>query len=164
MIYILDAYNVIHKIKSLEAALDKDLRSSREALVNLCRSLLQTRGDITKIILVFDGRSEFRDLSHPSPPRVEMVFSETGEEADEKIVEVLESLGKNTRKCVVSDDNFVRNQARAYQTQTVTVAEFEQLSRPRAAKNNPSSAAKSSSLSQAAADKITAEYKKQLGL
>lgn len=164
MIYILDAYNVIHKIKSLETALDKDLRSSREALVNLCRNLLQTRGGITKIILVFDGRSEFRGLSHPSPPRVEMVFSETGEEADEKIVEVLESLGKNTRKCVVSDDNFVRNQARAYQTQTVTVAEFELLSRPRTAKNNPSSAPKSSSLSQAAADKITAEYKKQLGL
>ena len=84
MIYILDAYNVIHKIPSLEAALDKDLRSARTALIELCGRGALSRGDISKMILVFDGKSEFRDLPQSSPPKIELVFSETNEEADER--------------------------------------------------------------------------------
>src|SRR3989338_10706591 len=110
MIYILDAYNVIHKIRSLERALEKDLRASRDLLIALCGRLAASRGDISKIILVFDGKSEFWDLPHANTPKVQLIFSETGEDADERIILVLEDLSRNAAKCVVSDDNFVRNQ------------------------------------------------------
>lgn len=162
MVYILDAYNVIHKIKALEAALSRDLRAAREALIAFCQALLQRRGDISKMVLVFDGKTEFNDLSHPAPPKIQLIFSNTGEPADERIVEVLEKLGKNARKCVVSDDNFVRNQARAYQAPVMSVAEFEKLGRPPG--TNAALPSSKSHLSSSAAAKITAEYKKKLGL
>ncbi len=164
MIYILDAYNVIHKIRRLEAALDKDLRAGRDALMAACGRLAENRGDIAKIILVFDGKSEFRDLAQSSPPKINLVFSETGEAADERIVTILEELGDKTSKCVVSDDNFVRNHARAYKTRVMPVAEFERFLEPGAGKHNRPGSAPSSALPQKLADEITAAYKKHLGL
>lgn len=165
MIYILDAYNVIHKIRSLERALEKDLRASRDLLVSLCARFAASRGDIAKIILVFDGKSEFWDLPHAHTPKIQLVFSDTGEDADERIILVLENLSKNTAKCVVSDDNFVRNQARAHQTRVMPVAEFEALIQdPGPKRKNGQESPASFSLPPKLADEITREYKKQLGL
>lgn len=70
MIYILDAYNVIHKIPSLQAALDKDLRQARDALMELCARWASSRGDISKVILVFDGKTEFGGLARTGPPKI----------------------------------------------------------------------------------------------
>ena len=164
MIYILDAYNVIHKIRSLDRALNKDLRAAREALIRLCAEYAAGRGDVSKIILVFDGKSEFQDLPHNAPPKIKMIFSDTGEDADERIITVLEDLSKQPHKCVVSDDNFVRNQARAHLTPIMSVSEFETLFR--GLKKTPPGKASSekSPLPKNLADEITAAYKKQLGL
>ena len=165
MIYILDAYNVIHKIPRLEVMLNKDLRSSRDALVELCSKLAAARGDISKMILVFDGKSEFQDLPQIAPPKIQLIFSETGEDADERIVAVLDQLSKETNKCVVSDDNFVRNHARAYETRILSVSEFEQLidrkNKTRISQTTPSGI---DILSPKDASEITEAYKKALGL
>ena len=61
MIYIIDAYNVIYKIRRLEAALDKDLRTTGCAHCLLQQGRFHTRY-ISKIILVFDGKSDFWDF------------------------------------------------------------------------------------------------------
>lgn len=165
MIYILDAYNVIHKIQKLEAALEKDLRSARDALVELCRDFASLRGDISQIILVFDGNSRFNDLPHTNVPKIKMVFSETGEGADERIVTILERLTDEKNKCVVSDDNFVLNHARAYETRVMSVSEFERLINPESKKRgNQTGNPGHSALSPQAAAEITETYKKQLGL
>ncbi len=163
MIYILDAYNLIHKIRRFDKALDRNLQTAREALITFCSQWAEKRGDVSEIILVFDGRSEFRDLNHPAAPKVRLVFSETGEDADERIITVLEDLG-NKRKCVVSDDNFVRNQARSHQTPSLSAAEFEALvtAAPKL-KPQPPIPGKSN-LPREIADEITEEYKKKLGL
>ena len=165
MLYILDAYNVIHKIRGLDRALDKDLRAAREALVALCAGYASGRGDVSKIILVFDGKTEFHGLPNPAPSKIKIIFSDTGEDADERIILVLEELSKQPRKCVVSDDNFVRNQARAHQTPVMSVAEFETkvrgLKKPKA---GGTSSSEKSRLPQNLADQITAAYKKELGL
>ena len=163
MLYILDAYNVIHKIRSLDRALDRDLRAGRDALIALCARLAASRGDISKIILVFDGKSEFSDLPHQAPPKIKLIFSETGEDADERIITVLEKIANPADTCVVSDDNFVRNSARAHKSRAVSVAEFEALVNPAGPKGKPAGT-KTFSLSQKAADEITAAYKKELGL
>ena len=49
---------------------------------------------------------------------------ETGEDADDRIVQILEKLAGERNKCVVSDDNFVRNHARAYQANPISLAPF----------------------------------------
>ena len=165
MIYILDAYNVIHKTPRLEAALDKDLRSARAALIELCRNWAADRGDITKIILVFDGKSQFRDLPQDTLPQIKSVFSETGESADERIGEVLEELGEKVNRCViVSDDNSVRNHARAYKAHAMTVSDFNRLIQNTGQKKDISSPSKKNSLSKEDADDITETYRKKLGL
>ena len=166
MIYIIDAYNVIHKIKKLEVTLNQNLRRARDALVELCGRLVCARGGISKIILVFDGKSEFRDLQNASPPKIELVFSETGESADERIILVLEQLEKQRNKCVVSDDNFVRNHARAYAASVMSVSQFTPLIYPsnqkQPNKRSPHDSARG--LSPEEARDITEAYKKHLGL
>ena len=165
MIYVLDAYNVIHKIPQLEAILDKDLRSARNALVNLCQDLASRRKDISEIILVFDGNSKFHDLPQLSFGKIKLIFSETNEDADERIITILEKLTKERNKCVVSDDNFVRNHARAYEAQAMSVSEFGQLIHPKnKKKRNSQLSSKGFSLSPKIAEEITEAYKKELGL
>ena len=126
MIYILDAYNVIHKIPSLEKLADKDLRTSREALIHLV-TRLAARGDTTKIILVFDGQTQYHDLANSAPPKIKLIYSNTNEDADDRIAVVLESLPERPIRIVVSDDNSVRNHARAYKASPMSVAKFETL-------------------------------------
>lgn len=164
MIYILDAYNVIHKIPRLSQALDKDLRTARDTLIALSGALASARGDISKIILVFDGNSEFHDLPQSSPPKIKLVFSETGEDADDRIRGILEQLAKERNKCVVSDDNSVRNHARAYLTRIMSVAEFEGLLSPKHKKKTGAKPQDSFSLPLKIANEITEAYKKELGL
>lgn len=165
MVYILDAYNVLHKMRRFETALDQNLRAAREALTNFCAALKQSRGDIASIILVFDGRSEFRDLPQIAPQGIQLVFSETNEDADDRIATLLEELPAKPMKCVVSDDNSVKNHARAFKARVMSVAEFESLANTAAAKNKakvlpPAKPALAPDL----ADKITEAYKKALGL
>ena len=164
MIYILDAYNVIHKIPALESLLDQNLRSARDALIALSSRLLLRRADLAQIILVFDGKSAYRDLPQHAPAKIKIVFSETPETADEKIVEILEGLSGERDKCVVSDDNFVRNHAKAYAARVVSVAEFERLTqqtKTRPGKMSPSDGL-ADKLTPKQAEEITRAYKKSI--
>lgn len=163
MIFILDAYNVIHKIKKLDAAMDQSLKAGRDALLDYCSEVIARRGDITKMILVFDGRTEFRGLPEISAPKIKTVFSDTDEDADERIILVLEELENVFNKCVVSDDNFVRNTARSHRAKGMSAAEFEDFCRvktPAVKKNSGERTA----LDAETADEITRAYKKELGL
>lgn len=168
MLYILDAYNVIHKMHRLETALDTDLRTAREALSTLCAGVAQRRGDITSMILVFDGRSEWNDLPKKASAKIRLVFSETNEDADDRIATLLAKLPEKPEKCVVSDDNSVRNHARAYRACVMSVAEFEKLTNKTEGKNKNRKKADSSagkpSLPPNIAKKITEAYRKDLGL
>jgi len=165
MIYILDAYNVIHKIPGLEARLDRDLRGAREALVMLCQQLLDKRRDIRRIIIVFDGRTEFHHLPSVQPPKIRIEYSDTEEKADERIVRILEQHEAVAAKAVVSDDNFVRNQARAYHTRVIPVAEFQAMTvKSPSSKPGKRRAAPEEKLPPSLASAITAAYKKDLGL
>ena len=164
MLYILDAYNVIHKMRRFETALDTDLRTAREALGTLCTGMAQRRGDITSMILVFDGRSEWNDLPKKVTAKIRLVFSETNEDADDRIATLLAKLPEKPEKCVVSDDNFVGNTARSHQTASMSVAEFEAFERAVMNKNAEPTNSKSFKLSPKDAQDITEDYRKQLGL
>ncbi len=165
MIYILDAYNVIHKIPKLESELDKDLRSARNYLISLCHTLLSNRGDISQIILVFDGKSQFHDLPNKETPKLKIVFSDTGETADTRICQVLDSLPENRKRLVVSDDNSVYNNARSHKATPMKVADFQKLLEGKEKRNaSRKSSGNEKNLSAEDAKAINDDYKKMLGL
>lgn len=165
MIYILDAYNVIHKIPQFEEALDLSLKNARDQLVEMCQKLTSSRGDITQIILVFDGKSQFRDLPNVQTSKLKIIFSETGETADNRICDVLDSLPENKGRFVVSDDNSVYNNARSHKATPMKVSDFQKLFNKRGG-GNPSQKKVSNekNISPEIADEINEEYRRKLGL
>ena len=165
MIILIDAYNVIHALPSFEKSLDKSLRAARDYLIAFCRSYQASRGDVKKIILVFDGSSE---VSFPSDVRqqgIQLVYTESGEDADERILEIIRSLGQEGRVTVVSNDNYVWNNARALGAKAISAGEFFKGALPK--KKSPGKQPASGPMEKIpsnAADRITAEYKRILGI
>ena len=122
MHYILDGYNIIHKSPVFEKLLARSLQEARRGLIGFCKTLLQTRGDIAKIVVIFDGKSDV--ISHEdSTGRVEVIYTETGEDADDRIVDYLRKTQPRSA-AIVSDDNYVCNSARAFKVKAVSVADF----------------------------------------
>ncbi len=123
MHYILDAYNIIHKSPALARLLERSLQESRKALVHFCKTLLQLRGDIAKITLVFDGSSDVFS-GEAQAGSVEVIYTATGEDADDRILEYLRHLPPRARGTVVSDDNYVCNNSKALFAKVMSVADF----------------------------------------
>ncbi len=161
---ILDGYNVIHAIPELERLLDVSLQAAREGLIRLSEQYRSSHGDIRKIVIVFDGKSEYDGLPSGSRAGVEIIFS-SGESADERILELIQTAKNTDSFIVVSNDNYVSNNSRAMRTSVVPVSEFRNAS---AGKSNPRAASGRSGpktgLTDHAAQKITDEYRRHLGL
>ena len=159
---ILDGYNVIHAIPELERRLEVSLQASREALLRFCEAYRASRGDIRKIVIVFDGKSEYDGLPSGSRPGVEIIFT-SGETADERILELIQDSKNTDSFIVVSNDNYVSNNSRAMRTSVVRVSEFRAAvsgtGKPRGAGPGPKAG-----LPDHAARKITDEYRRHLGI
>lgn len=125
MHYILDGYNIIHKTPAFEALLSRSLEQARAGLLSVCKSILQSRGDVTKITVVFDGKSEVFGGESGSGS-LEVLYSSTGEDADDVIIDYLKN-NRMSSPVVVSDDNYVRNNARALKASSISVAAFLNL-------------------------------------
>ena len=165
MHYILDGYNIIHKTPAFEQLLSRSLEDARRGLINFCKTLLQSRGDVAKITIIFDGKS---DVFSPdeSAGRLEIIYTITGEDADDRIVDYLRQTQPRFAS-IVSDDNYVCNSARAFKVKAVSVAAFLGLTRKatarvksRNAQNDPSG--KKMSIQQR--NDITQAYANYLGL
>lgn len=110
-ILIVDGYNVIHKIEYLSDIADGNLKEARNEVTKLANEYRRKVGGISEVYVVFDGQSRFQDLDIPRPK--EQIFSETGM-GDKKIIETIRKYLHKGSLIVVSDDNYVRNNARAY--------------------------------------------------
>lgn len=159
---ILDGYNVAHAVPELARQLDGSLQAAREALVALCQQYRVRRGDIGKIYVVFDGRDTetfgAREQHHGS---VTVVFSQKPEEADQRILRVIEA--QRGRCVVVSNDNEVSNNARAFGASVISVQAFYVQARPSNARRSQSSVNPvKAALPAGTARKITEEYLKHL--
>jgi len=165
MILIIDAYNVIHAVPVFESKLDRSLHASREYLTSVCRTYQAERGDVEKIILVFDGSTEVAWARNQRVAGIEAVYTETGEDADDRIIEILRVRRPNEPVVVVSNDNYVCNNSRALGAKVISSADFyASVTR----KNKPLEKRRHSQSTGKAASKhanaITAEYKKHLGI
>ena len=118
---VVDGYNAIYKIPLLKKLMDRSLEEARAKITELAEEYQRRKGGIDKICVVFDGKDTYRDAAFTTPPH--QVFSRTGE-GDREIVIVISRLSKKYDVEVVSDDNFIRNNARAYNARIVGISEF----------------------------------------
>lgn len=162
MVYVIDGYNVIHALPLLERRLETNLKSARDALTELCLRIQSVRGDVERVVIVFDGDSAFRDLPPENFPGVEIVFTESSEDADDRILDVLRDFASSRRACVVSNDHYVLNNARAFGASVLGASAFEALSRPKK-KHRPESGGEDA-MPDRAARELTEDYKRYLGI
>ncbi len=128
---VLDGYNVIHAVPEMARHLDRSLQSAREALVHFCQEYRKRRGDIGRLYVVFDGRGADEFGSHEQQHgNVTVCFTQKPEEADTRILRVIEAQDGRSRCVVVSNDNEVFNNARAFGARVLSVQEFYKQARP----------------------------------
>lgn len=162
MIVIIDGYNFIHAVPFLESKLSGGLRSARNCLINQCVKWRAGRGNIDSIIVVFDGSSSVGFGEKEVYSGVEVFFTETGEEADDKIVEILSGLPRGG-VYVVSNDVYVNNNARAYGAGVLSGLQFYDFAEKKKAMSGALQPERKN-LTPQIADEITREYKKYFGI
>ncbi|MFC1498178.1 NYN domain-containing protein [Verrucomicrobiota bacterium] len=123
-IVLIDGYNAIHKIPELEEIVDKNLKQAREGLKRYCSRWLSSRKDVSEFIIVFDGRSQFSGMGSMSEKNIRVIFTEDGETADERIINIIQAYGGSRRYIAVSNDNFVKRGASLEGAQIMSVREF----------------------------------------
>jgi len=120
--FIVDGYNVIHKIPSLQQQLDKSLEAARKALVELVK---RSKPSNTKCIIVFEGKDEYKDMVLPQNNcGINIVFTKTNQEADRYIVDMLKVASKPKDFTIVSEDNYVCNHARGFGADFMSASAF----------------------------------------
>ena len=124
-VLIVDGYNAIHKISELDDLLDESLEDARNAITDLAKEYQRRHGGIAEVHVVFDGKTEYRDLSFSKPNQV---FSKTGE-GDRKIIRLAQDKSSEFHVIVVSDDNRVGNSCRAAGATVLSVKKFYEFIR-----------------------------------
>ena len=111
-IIIVDGYNVINALPTLEVKIDQSLEAARLALAN---HLLKWKNSF-KIYLVFDGRNEMlTDNPASLLSGIECIFTRSKEKADDRIIKMLRDFSADKVEItVISNDNYIRNNCRAY--------------------------------------------------
>ncbi len=124
---IIDGYNAISKIKEFDAKKDISLEASRLSFIKALVDFGQRNGLFDKVVIVFDGKSESLELGREIYGDIEVLFSNKDRDADKVIVDMLKvSSGKN-KITVASDDNFIKNHARAFGCGIMSVRGLEDL-------------------------------------
>ena len=166
MILIIDGYNVIHAVKKLELALARGLKEARTSLISFCMQLFSIRHDIEKIYIVFDGTSGLFCSEESPHPKNRILYTTTGEDADDRIIEILRDYTGKRQVAVVTNDNYVANNARSLKANILSASEFERYSTPRKFQNQKTSGNFPGlpEVSANVAKDITEEYKKFLGI
>lgn len=113
--FILDGYNVIYKLPSLEAHMTHSLNSARNALAVYMATWKINNDPTAKVCIVFDGRDGIApDGSNASLHGINCVFTHTNEDADDRISLLLKNSKDTKNIYVISADNKVANICRVY--------------------------------------------------
>jgi predicted RNA-binding protein with PIN domain len=123
-IIIIDGYNVIHRVSRWVQHLDASLEQGREVLLSYCRRWMQTRGDVWLFYVVFDGNSGVTASHSSSGPGIRVVYSHTGETADDRILDIVREFGEQCDYVVVSDDRYVSGNAKRMSSEIMSADAF----------------------------------------
>lgn len=119
--FLIDGYNVLHKMPELVPQAGKSLADSRDGLV---RFILDRRphGSLRNVItVVFDGSEDV--CSWPVLGEVKILFSK-GETADDLIKRLIGEAPNPREVILVSDDRDLQYYAKAYAVSVWSVAQF----------------------------------------
>lgn len=123
--FLVDGYNAIRRTPRWNDLFLRDLAAAREALMAHCAGLKARHRGIREIVAFFDGDSSVAAPHVPRPPGVRVVFSASGVEADDRIIEAVRR-GTPRGTVVVSDDSAVAARARTLGASVLSAAQFEQ--------------------------------------
>ena len=123
---IIDGYNAISKIKRFNAKKDIILESSRMSFIRALAGFRQTNSLFDKIIIVFDGKGDSIGLAKELYGNIEILYSNRDKDADQVIVDIIKAPSKN-KITVASDDNFIKNHARAFSCDIMGIKKLEEL-------------------------------------
>jgi len=121
---IIDGYNVIYAIPELEELLGESLEAARAGLVRLLTRAKDSRRDIERLYVVFDGRADDDDGESTVAPGITAIYTQRKKDADQKIVEMVRDAARADAITVVSNDNFLYNNVRAHGAYVEGVEEF----------------------------------------
>ena len=99
---IIDGYNVIYTDDTLRRVAIKNLEEARRRFVERIKSYVAERA--LRVTVVFDGRGGLVDAETVIPGRLQVVFSQSGQSADELIVRTLQDSGQPQSYIVVTSD------------------------------------------------------------
>ena len=123
-IIIIDGYNVIHRTPELNRHFRKSLEAGRQALIRYCIERKARRRDIFEYYIVFDGDSSVEIVACQSAPGVRVIYSETGETADSRIITLIKEKFGPVEYIVVSDDNELSRNSSNLGAKAMSVSEF----------------------------------------
>ncbi len=131
-IYIIDGYNVIHRVPRWEKQLEQSLERGREALLSYCRKWQQHRGDVWLFYVVFDGDCSVTASHSSSGTGIRVVYTRTGETADDRMLDIMREFGEGCEYVAVSDDRYVSGHAALLSAEVMSAAEFAAFLSPSA--------------------------------
>ena len=124
---IIDGYNAIGKIKELEAKKDLSLEASRMFFIQILNDFMAQKNIFSKVFIVFDSKEESLGVRRYSYGKVEALFATADRDADSVIVDLLRNASSREGISVSSDDNFVRNHAKAFGCDVISITELEEI-------------------------------------
>src|SRR4030042_66676 len=119
LVYIIDAFNLIHKLDSLK----KSLSPHRE-LIHFIRNNRLTGSRHNRVIIVFDGKPDPQVLAEEF--HYEIVFSYP-HSADDIIKRRLSEMSRTSEVVVISDDRAVQGAAKALGARIMKNVEFVKI-------------------------------------
>ncbi len=120
---IVDAYNMIHRVKDLRSVLEQNLEQSRVALLN--RLAVYKQKKRVRLTVVFDGKSVGLDTTGRKAG-IDIIFSRSPQDADTVIKHLVQKLRHRSSILVVSSDRSVADYARTMGAQSMKSEVFFQ--------------------------------------
>lgn len=124
---IIDGYNAINKIEIVEAKKDTSLEAARLFFIKMLMDFMTQKRIFDKVFIVFDSKEEALAIRRHSYGDIEALFGTKDRDADSVIVDLLKAASDTDRISVSSDDNFVRNHAKVYGRDILSISELKEI-------------------------------------
>jgi len=124
---IIDGYNAISKIKVLSAKRDLSLEASRLFFIKLLKDFMAKKKIFDKAFIVFDSKEGQLGIRKDSYGKVDVIFTTKDKDADRVIVDMLRKSSSKDKVTISSDDNFIRNHARVFGKDMISIRELEDI-------------------------------------
>jgi predicted RNA-binding protein with PIN domain len=120
MLYLIDGYNLLFRLKSKK----QTLKDAREFLVNALGKLIKEFELKAKI--VFDSSLDMAHLfpSKTEKPPLEIIFAPYGVSADDYLIEIISYQSKKIPITLVTSDQGLALQAKQWRIKTISIEEL----------------------------------------